>query len=137
MKRNLLITHLVALAIALTAALLTQPTRAGAIDTLVITEESSTVLTASLTMNGTTTALSVSGLGDDRWDIALVGISGLGGIGFTQTWAEPDAAGFSNEVAFSSTLPDQLFVQSEFARSGNLADGTPDTSPLQTERGRA
>ena len=58
--------------VAITAALVTQPMRAGAIDTLVITENSSTSLTAILNGN----SLPVTPNGADHWTIALAGVSG-------------------------------------------------------------
>ena len=67
-----------ALMIAITAALVTQPMRAGAIDTLVITELSSTSLTALLTTPSGTTSLTVTPdpfAAADIWFIALLGIS--------------------------------------------------------------
>src|SRR5205809_6902647 len=81
---------LVSLAIAIAAALVTQPVRATAIQTLVITEFSSTSLTA--TLNGTT-SLTVSNTAADQWLIDLVGIAGT-----QQFWAEPDASGLNNLV---------------------------------------
>src|SRR5438876_9207521 len=73
---------LVSLAIAIAAALVTQPVRATAIQTLVITENSSDSLTALL--NGTT-SLGVTGSAD-LWLIALAGVTGQ------QNWFEPGAA---------------------------------------------
>src|SRR6266566_7845702 len=67
---------LVSLAIAIGAALVTQPVRATAIQTLVITEFSSTSLTAMLTVGGTTTSLGVTPGISDHWTIALGGVSG-------------------------------------------------------------
>src|SRR5438445_13215303 len=90
---------LVSLAIAIAAALVTQPVRATAINSLVITENSSTSLTAIL--NGST-FLVVSPIGADEWFIALPGISVVGGLHFTQSWLEPGAAGFVNQVGFDS-----------------------------------
>ena len=52
--------------IAVTAVLVTQPMRAGALDSLVITENSSTSLTAIL--NGTT-SLTVNPISADNWFI--------------------------------------------------------------------
>src|SRR5438034_4961080 len=63
---------LVSLAIAIAAALVTQPVRATAIQTLVITENSSDSLTALL--NGTT-SLTVTFDFADQWTIALTGVS--------------------------------------------------------------
>jgi hypothetical protein len=109
------------LAIASAAALVTQPVRATAIQTLVITEFSSTSLTALL--NGTT-SLTVTPIGADDWSIALTGVGG-----FHNNWVEPDAAGFINGVSFSIVQPDQLFVVSDFSNSsGGLANNTADTS---------
>jgi hypothetical protein len=110
-----------ALMIAITAALVTQPMRAGAIDTLVITELSSTSLTAIL--NGTT-SLTVNPSGADLWSIDL----GAPVSGVAHFWTEPDAAGFVNVVFSEPGLPNRLFVQSDFEHSGGIADGTPDTT---------
>jgi VPDSG-CTERM motif len=113
-----------ALMIAIIAALVTQPMRAGAIDTLLITENSSTSLTAIL--NGTTSLTVTPGLADN-WSIALTGISGLGGFDATASWTEPGAAGFLNLVSFQSNHPSTLFVRSDFF-NGNLglANNTAD-----------
>ena len=115
---------LVSLGIAIAAALVTQPVRATAIQTLVITEFSSTSLTA--TLNGTTSLSVTPGLAD-HWTIALGGVSG----GFPeadQFWTEP-AAGFVNSVSFINPVPGRLFVDSDiFHGQSGLADGTPDTT---------
>ena len=95
------------LAIAIAAALVTQPMRATAISTLVITENNSNSLTATLTVGGIITSPIVSGSADN-WTIALTGIFGTG-----QFWFEPDAAGFVNLVSFNPTLPGQLTVRSD------------------------
>ena len=115
-----------ALMVAITAGLVTQPMRAGVINTLVITENSSTSLTA--TLNGN--PLSVTFNFADSWTIALTGVSPNSG----QFWTEPDAADFTNAVFTLST--DQLFVTSEFGpgRSG-LADGEPDTTSFKLNGG--
>ena len=112
--------------VAITAGLVTQPMRAGVINTLVITENSSTSLTA--TLNGN--PLSVTFNFADSWTIALTGVSPNSG----QFWTEPDAADFTNAVFTLST--DQLFVTSEFGpgRSG-LADGEPDTTSFKLNGG--
>jgi len=115
-----------ALMIAITAALVTQPMRAGAIDTLVITENSSTSLAA--TLNGN--PLSVEFGFADAWFIHL---AGLGPLFSTQIWGEPDAAGKVNFLQvgiFNFNLSDTgLGVSSDvsFPESG-LPDGTPDTT---------
>ena len=120
---------LIPLAIAIAAALVTQPVRATAIQTLVITEFSSTSLTA--TLNGTT-SLPVTFNGADFWSIALVGVSGLPGVSSsTGDWLEPDAAGFLNTVLVDPTVfPNQLLVESDRGPgfTNGLADGTPDTT---------
>jgi hypothetical protein len=119
-----------ALMIAIAAALVTQPMRATAIDTLVITEFSSTSLTATLTTSSGTTSLGVTPFGADQWFISLAGVSTLTGSPFTQSWFEPGAAGFVNEVSFNQRLfPNQLFVRSDLGPgfTNALTDGTADT----------
>jgi hypothetical protein len=112
---------LLALMIAIAAALVTQPMRA--VDTLVITENSSTSLTAIL--NGTT-SLTVTPFGSDLWSIALAGVSARVDDAIAP-WTEPGPAGFLNLVIFNSMLPDELIVRSDFANpGGGLADGTTD-----------
>ena len=122
---------LVSFGIAVAAALVTQPMRAGAIQTLVITEFSSTSLTALL--NGTT-SLTVTNPHADFWTIALTGVSGPippPGLpqqeGF-QAWTEPGASGFVNSVSSQSVF-NRLSVVSDFQLAfPGLVDGTPDTS---------
>jgi hypothetical protein len=118
---------LVSLGIAIAAALVTQPVRATAIPpSLVITETSSTTLTAMLTVNGTTTSLGVSD-SVDSWTIALANVGGTSGSTETiRNWLEPDAAGFVNEVFFDPRSLDQLSVNSDFAHATGLADDTTD-----------
>jgi hypothetical protein len=127
---------LVPLAIAIAAALVTQPMRAVPVDTLVITENNSTAsgLTAMLTVNGTTTSLPVTFIFTDQWTIALTGVSGPipspGGIqqeGF-QAWTEPGGAvGFDNTVSTQSVL-NRLSVLSDFDLAfPAIANGTTDT----------
>ena len=115
---------LTALVIAITAALVTQPVRAGAIDTLVITENSSTSLTATLNNN----PLSVTFNSADNWTFALVGISVK-----QQFWTEPDAAGEVNFVRgqdpSDSGTGTVINVLSDAATNFvGLADGTPETT---------
>ena len=116
--------------IAITAALVTQPMRAGAIDTLLITENSSTSLTALLTTPSGTTSLTVTPGLADRWTIALTGISGLGGFDTAASWTEPGAAGKVNLVDFETVNPNLLVVRSDSPSpvGGGLPDGTPDTT---------
>src|SRR6476661_2107661 len=119
---------LATLMIAVTAALVTQPMRAGAIDTLVITENSSTALTAIL--NGTT-ALTVTPNGADNWTINLTGVSPPVGDHASGNWLEPDAAGFINQVGVDTVgSPNQLLVRSDFGPgfTTGLANNTTDTT---------
>src|SRR5438876_4128059 len=103
---------LVPLAIAIAAALVTQPVRATAISTLVITENSSTSLTALL--NGTTSLNVTPGANAETWFITLAGFGGpFPGLGGQQFWAEPDAAGEVNLVQTSTNTLGQIFVQSD------------------------
>jgi hypothetical protein len=107
---------------AIAAALVTQPMRAGAIDTLVFTENSSTSLTATLNGNPLTVTFHFA----DNWTIALTGISGA------QNWLEPGAAGFVNAVFALLFTPDQLVITSDSLQpGGGLADGTTDSTHFQ------
>ena len=116
---------LVSLGIAIAAALVTQPVRATAIQTLVITEFSSTSLTA--TLNGTTSLSVTPGLAD-HWTISLTGVN-IGRLATVQNWIEPDAAGFINVVDFNPTFPNRLGVLSDFGPGvTGLADGATDTT---------
>ena len=108
---------LIPLAIAIAAALVTQPVRATAIQTLVITEFSSTSLTA--TLNGTT-SLGVTGSAD-LWLIALAGVTGQ------QNWFEPGAAS-DNFVQGQSDFNRISIISDGIAALGELADGTADTT---------
>src|SRR5712691_3806665 len=103
------------LAIAIAAALLTQPMRASVIDNLVITENSPTSLTAIL--DGT--PLSVTNTSADNWNISLFGISDT-----QQNWTEPGAAGVVNLVQGQNSNG-LLIVHSDFGSGlSGLADGT-------------
>jgi hypothetical protein len=113
---------LVSLGIAIAAALVTQPMRATAIDTLVITENSSTSLTAVLTTSSGTTSLNVAFHGNDSWSIDLVGVS----ENRTQFWTEPDALGRLNSVNASSSAPDTMTFRSDLIGVSGLVDGTTD-----------
>jgi hypothetical protein len=116
----------VSLGIAIASALVTQPMRATAVDTLLITETSSTSLTATLTTSSGTTSLNVAFHGDDSWSIDLANVS----ENRTQFWTEPDAAGFFNRVDTSSSAPDTMTFRSDLIQPGvsGLADGTKDTT---------
>ena len=115
------------LAIAIAAALVTQPMRATAIDTLLITENSSTSLTATLTVGATITSLGVTFNGADNWTIG--GLTGISLAISNVAWTEPDGAGFINLVSFSSFLPGRLHVTSDFFNGNTgLANNTADTT---------
>jgi hypothetical protein len=117
---------LVSLGIAIAAALTTQPVRATAIQTLVITEFSSTSLTA--TLNGTT-PLTVSNFGADEWFIALAGVDGG-----QQNWFEPGAA--SDNFVQAQALGNRIEVLSDHPTLGNeLANGATDTSDFTLNAG--
>ena len=63
--------------------------------------------------------------------IALPGISVVGGLHFTQSWFEPGAAGFVNQVGFDSGFSlTELEVRSDLGPgfTNGLADGTTDTT---------
>jgi hypothetical protein len=81
MKTKTASSRLMLLGIAIAAALLTQPVRATAINTLVITENSSTSLTATLNGNPLTVTFHIS----NDWTIALAGVSGFAQTGRSQT----------------------------------------------------
>ena len=121
--------------IAIAAALVTQPMRAGAIDTLLITENSSTSLTALLTTPSGTTSLTVTPdpfAAADIWFIALLGISPQSGTFAATRWFEPGAADFINDVILDTLhLPNQLLVRSDMGPEifiGALANNTADTT---------
>jgi hypothetical protein len=115
------------LAIAIAAALVTQPMRAVAITNfLVITENNSTStgLTATLTTSSGTTSLTVTQPNSaDNWFIALPGIGGD-----LQLWNEPEA-GFFNLVQAQGVV-NRIAVASDSSISGvpSIADDTPDTT---------
>src|ERR1039457_3992777 len=81
------------------AALVTQPVRAiaaAAVNKIVITENSSTSLSA--TYDGLTTGVTVTG-GTDAWNVTFpstVTFSLLGGV----NWLEPENSSLGNEVTF-------------------------------------
>jgi hypothetical protein len=118
------------LMVAITAALVTQPMRAGTIDSLVFTEKSSNSLTA--TLNGT--ALSVTHVGTDGWFVTLAGVSGpiqppgklpLDG---QQVWTEPGAAGFPVNAVTTQMSFNRISVTSDLnVPLPGLPDGTQDT----------
>jgi hypothetical protein len=93
------------LAVAITAALISQSLYADHI--LVLTETSSTTLTA--TYDGSAVGVSVINISSDHWGITLP--SGLSFSGSPQ-WTEPDNSSFVNVVTTSGN--NQLIVNSDF-----------------------
>jgi hypothetical protein len=126
---------LVSLGIAIAAALVTQPVRASFIDSLVITENSSTSLTAMLTTSSGTTSLNVTpGANAETWFITLAGFGGPPGSGL-QSWTEP-GGGSVNFVETSRNQLGQIFVQSDDAvAASGLANNTPDTTSFTLNGG--
>jgi hypothetical protein len=114
-----------ALMIAITAALVTQPMRATAIPTLVITEFSSTSLTAIL--NGdTANPLLVTG-GNDSWTITL-NLNGNVILFGAQIWTEGAAFGLNNFVEaalFGNTI---TVVSDRDTGVTGIANNTQDTT---------
>ena len=110
----------IALIIAITAPLVTPTTRASVSDTLLITENSSTSLTAIL--NGTA-SLPVTLDAPDFWFIILPGVGGTNG---GQAWFEPGTNGTMINIV-SPIFPDQLFVTSDFQSCAcGIENNTPD-----------
>jgi hypothetical protein len=126
---------LVSLGIAIAAALVTQPVRASFIDSLVITENSSTSLTAMLTTSSGTTPLTVTpGANAETWFITLAGFAGTPGSGL-QFWTEPEG-GSVNFVEATTNQLGQIFVQSDDAvAASGLANNTPDTTSFTLNGG--
>ena len=113
---------LLALMVAITA-LVAQPVF-GQAQTLVITENSSTSLTAIL--NGTTSLNVNNGATADVWFITLAGVGGS-----QQIWMEPGDTGVFNTVTPQLLIPtSRLRIISDEPVGGitGLADGTPDTT---------
>jgi hypothetical protein len=108
------------LAIAITAALITQPVRAGVINTLVITENSSTSLTVTYS-NGTATAARLPIIGQEVFDILLPGNATFNNIAVS--WTEPENPGQVNTL--SSGGSSEAFLRSDTTTSGAaVPDGT-------------
>jgi len=116
--------RLAVLTVVVVATLGTQPASASAIQTLDITEYSSTNLTAVL--NGTTNLSVTPQPGGDAWFFQLVGISEG-----EQNWLEPDNSGNLNEVATGDIETNgvvEVFSDKTFPGLMSLTDGTPDTT---------
>jgi hypothetical protein len=106
------------LGIAIVAALVTQPVRAAVIippviNTLVITENSSTSLTATYS-NGTATAFKLPIIGEEVWQILLPGNASFNQIAVS--WTEPENPGQVNQL--SSVGSSAAFLKSDTTTSG-------------------
>lgn len=96
-------------------AVATQPLKAEVINQIVLTENSSTSLTA--TYNGSTSGVTVTFLGDDLWNVtfpASVTFSLFGGV----NWLEPGSTTQGNEVTFFTPPSHTLSVISDFQLAG-------------------
>jgi hypothetical protein len=97
-----------------------QPARAVAIHSLVLTETSSTSLTA--TYDGSAVGVSVIYISGDHWGVTVgfpVAFSG------NPQWTEPDNPSAFNVITLLA-IPNQFIVNSDFFSNGTtpLADGT-------------
>jgi hypothetical protein len=110
------------LAIAITAALMTQPVRADVINTLVITENSPTSLTATYS-NGTATVFPIPN-NPDLWQILLPGNASFNNIAVS--WTEPENPGQVN------TLSSGAAAQAFFGATLLLAVRRSQTAPRLT-----
>ena len=113
---------LVPLGIAIAAILVTQPTRAGVINSIDFTESSSTTLMA--TYNGSTSGVTVDFLGHTRlgdvWKVTFPSAVSFNGIdrGVTAFWAEPEDSSEVN-AGFFHPSSNVAFIFSEYAVGTN------------------
>jgi hypothetical protein len=120
-KQNVVKRRLAPLAVAITAALVTQSVRADHI--LVLTETSSTTLTA--TYDGSAVGVTVINISLDHWGVT---------VGFPVTfsgnpqWTEPDDSSFANVITTFGN--NQLIINSDFFLNNTqpLADESTLTS---------
>jgi VPDSG-CTERM motif len=89
--------RLALLAIAITAAWLTQPAYGVPSDQIVFTENSSTSLSA--TFNRSTTGVTVFNTGPNFWEVSFTGVAATGVV----SWFEPENASLSNFVGGSGS----------------------------------
>jgi len=115
-----------ALMVAITAALVTQPVRAGVINSIVITENSSTSLT--VTYNGSTSGITITFIEGEEWVVFLpFAITG----GTAANWTEPEVGSLFNYAEFIGGSRNRLIVHSDAALFGFPhqfplgANGTP------------
>ena len=107
---------LVSLGIAIAAALVTQPVRATAVNNIVLTENSSTSLTA--TYNGSTSGVVVTNTSADNWIVRFPFGTSFNSV--TGGWME--SANTGNRVAFDF-MSDDLTVFSDVLLTGGLNNG--------------
>jgi len=116
---------LIPLGIAIVAALLSQPVGASVINNIVLTENSSTSLTA--TYNGSTSGVTVTFNGPDTWIVtfpATVTFSLFGGV----NWLEPGSSSLGNEVTFfTAPFSNELSIISDSDLIGATTTGTGTT----------
>ena len=117
---------LTALMIAITAALVTQPVRAIVINSIVLTENSSTSLT--VTYNGSTSGITITFIESEEWVVFLpFAITG----GTAANWTEPEDSSLFNYAEFIGGSRNRLIVHSDAALFGFPhqfplgANGTP------------
>ena len=123
---------LVPLAIAIAAALVTQPIRAIPTETIAITETSSTSLT--VTLNGSATGITVTNTASDQWLVSFS--TSVFSIDFGRSerfnWTEPENSSQANVVYFGingqvpSLAANELFIVSDTTpviASGSLGNG--------------
>jgi hypothetical protein len=107
------------------AALVTQPVRATALNSIIITENSSTSLSA--TYRGSTTGVTVNFVGTDSWNVTFpstVTFSLVGGV----NWLEPENSSLGNEVTFfTPPYSNELGVFSDYTLTGTTTTGNGTT----------
>jgi len=110
------------LAVAITAALVTQTASAGAVHSFVITENSSTSLT--VTYDGS--PLTVAFRGSETWTFLLPTGFLSNDFGEVLQWTEPENSNLANSVIFGSDITRAGFVQSDQSILNQFpnADGT-------------
>ena len=115
-----------ALMVAITAALVTQPVRAIVINSIVITENSSTSLT--VTYNGSTSGITITFIEGEEW---LVNLPFAVTNGTAANWTEPEDSSLFNYAEFIGGSRNRLIVHSDAALFGFPhqfplgANGTP------------
>ena len=111
------------LAVAITAALVTQTASAGAVHSFVITENSSTSLT--VTYDGS--PLTEAFRGSETWTFLLPTGFLSNDFGEVLQWTEPENSNLANSVIFGSDITRAGFVQSDQSILNQFplnADGT-------------